>query len=131
MPLHVSGQRPGIRAHATTIDYRIHSGTVGGCWVEDQEVDLVQRTDDVYKISWNDGAPRVAGGGRCRTVGASTSRVLRSCARWLASLRAFGPGGVSSAPAGAEPGGAPARAVLGGAGARRRRVRGVHDGRGR
>ncbi|MBI0292941.1 phenolic acid decarboxylase [Streptomyces sp. PRKS01-29] len=40
--------------NATTIDYRIHSGMVGGRWVKDQEVDLVRLADDVYKISWNE-----------------------------------------------------------------------------
>lgn len=36
----------------TTIDYRIHSGHVGGRWVRDQAVDLVTLAPDVYKISW-------------------------------------------------------------------------------
>ncbi|CAK7283986.1 phenolic acid decarboxylase [Streptomyces misionensis] len=40
--------------NATTIDYRIHSGMVGGRWVKDQEVDLVRLADDVYKVSWNE-----------------------------------------------------------------------------
>lgn len=40
--------------NATTIDYRIHTGMVGGRWVKDQEVDLVQLDDDVYKVSWNE-----------------------------------------------------------------------------
>ncbi|MBY4126833.1 phenolic acid decarboxylase [Rhodococcus fascians] len=40
--------------NATTIDYRIHTGMVGGRWVKDQDVDLVQLDDDVYKISWNE-----------------------------------------------------------------------------
>ena len=40
--------------NATTIDYRIHTGMVGGRWVKDQLVDLVQLDDDVYKISWNE-----------------------------------------------------------------------------
>lgn len=40
--------------NATTIDYRIHSGMVGGRWVKDQQVDLVHLADDVYKISWNE-----------------------------------------------------------------------------
>lgn len=40
--------------NATTIDYRIHTGMVGGRWVKDQEVDLVQLDDDVFKISWNE-----------------------------------------------------------------------------
>ena len=37
-----------------TIDYRIHSGMVGGRWVRDQKVDLVKLTEDVYKISWTE-----------------------------------------------------------------------------
>ncbi|MFF4186210.1 phenolic acid decarboxylase [Streptomyces sp. NPDC001691] len=40
--------------NATTIDYRIHSGMVGGRWVKDQKVDLAQLADDVYKVSWNE-----------------------------------------------------------------------------
>lgn len=40
--------------NTTTIDYRIHSGMVGGRWVRDQAVDLVQLTPDVYKISWHE-----------------------------------------------------------------------------
>lgn len=37
-----------------TIDYRIHSGHVGGRWVRDQEVDLVRLDEGVYKLSWNE-----------------------------------------------------------------------------
>nr|WP_281372980.1 phenolic acid decarboxylase [Kineococcus aurantiacus] len=37
-----------------TIDYRIHSGMVGGRWVKDQEVDLVLLDEDSYKLSWNE-----------------------------------------------------------------------------
>lgn len=37
-----------------TIDYRIHSGMVGGRWVKDQKVDLVQLAPDVYKLSWTE-----------------------------------------------------------------------------
>jgi phenolic acid decarboxylase len=40
--------------NATTIDYRIHTGMVGGRWVKDQNVDLVQLDDDSFKISWNE-----------------------------------------------------------------------------
>ncbi|WNY34262.1 phenolic acid decarboxylase [Curtobacterium flaccumfaciens] len=40
--------------NATTIDYRIHSGMVGGRWVKDQQVDLVVLTAGVYKVSWNE-----------------------------------------------------------------------------
>ncbi|MBO0878855.1 MAG: phenolic acid decarboxylase [Mycobacterium sp.] len=37
-----------------TIDYRIHSGHVGGRWVKDQEVDLVRIDADCYKVSWTE-----------------------------------------------------------------------------
>ncbi|OBH05141.1 phenolic acid decarboxylase [Mycobacterium sp. E1747] len=37
-----------------TIDYRIHSGHVGGRWVKGQDVDLVRLDDDSYKISWTE-----------------------------------------------------------------------------
>jgi phenolic acid decarboxylase len=40
--------------NAATIDYRIHSGMVGGRWVKDQRVDLVRLDEDDYKISWNE-----------------------------------------------------------------------------
>jgi phenolic acid decarboxylase len=40
--------------NATTIDYRIHTGHVGGRWVRDQAVDLVALAPDVYKISWTE-----------------------------------------------------------------------------
>lgn len=40
--------------NASTIDYRIHSGMVGGRWVRNQAVDIVQLADDVYKISWTE-----------------------------------------------------------------------------
>lgn len=40
--------------NATTIDYRIHTGHVGGRWVRDQAVDLVTLAPDVYKISWTE-----------------------------------------------------------------------------
>lgn len=38
----------------TTIDYRIHSGMVGGRWVKDQEVNIVMLTKGVFKVSWNE-----------------------------------------------------------------------------
>ncbi|WP_079135168.1 phenolic acid decarboxylase [Streptomyces qinglanensis] len=38
----------------TTIDYRVHSGMVGGRWVKDQQVDLVALAEGIYKISWNE-----------------------------------------------------------------------------
>jgi phenolic acid decarboxylase len=37
-----------------TIDYRIHSGMVGGRWVRDQEVNIVKLTEGVYKVSWTE-----------------------------------------------------------------------------
>ncbi|BBY06443.1 hypothetical protein MNVI_17610 [Mycobacterium noviomagense] len=40
--------------NATTIDYRIHSGHVGGRWVKDQRVDLVQLDEDSFKVSWTE-----------------------------------------------------------------------------
>jgi phenolic acid decarboxylase len=40
--------------NATTIDYRIHTGHVGGRWVKDQQVDLAMLTKGVYKLSWNE-----------------------------------------------------------------------------
>ena len=40
--------------NATTIDYRIHTGHVGGRWVRDQTVDLVQLCDDMFKVSWTE-----------------------------------------------------------------------------
>jgi len=40
--------------NTTTIDYRIHSGMVGGRWVKDQEVDLVQLDASSYKIGWTE-----------------------------------------------------------------------------
>ena len=40
--------------NATTIDYRIHSGHVGGRWVKDQTVDLVALAPGIYKVSWNE-----------------------------------------------------------------------------
>jgi len=40
--------------NADTIDYRIHSGMVGGRWVRDQKVFIVRISDDVVKISWDE-----------------------------------------------------------------------------
>jgi phenolic acid decarboxylase len=37
-----------------TIDYRIHSGMVGGRWVRDQKVDIVKLVDGVFKVSWTE-----------------------------------------------------------------------------
>ncbi|MHC5257472.1 phenolic acid decarboxylase [Streptomyces sp. UC4497] len=40
--------------NASTIDYRIHTGHVGGRWVKDQKIDLVRLTEGVYKVSWTE-----------------------------------------------------------------------------
>lgn len=40
--------------NANTIDYRIHSGMVGGRWVKDQKVGLVRLGEDDYKVFWNE-----------------------------------------------------------------------------
>ncbi|RGR85000.1 phenolic acid decarboxylase [Heyndrickxia coagulans] len=37
-----------------TIDYRIHSGMVGGRWVHGQKADIVKITDGVFKVSWTE-----------------------------------------------------------------------------
>ncbi|MDR3519096.1 MAG: phenolic acid decarboxylase [Azospirillaceae bacterium] len=37
-----------------TIDYRIHSGMVGGRWVRDQRVHIVRLGTEIYKISWDE-----------------------------------------------------------------------------
>lgn len=37
-----------------TIDYRIHSGMVGGRWVKGQEVDVVELAPGVWKVSWTE-----------------------------------------------------------------------------
>lgn len=37
-----------------TIDYRIHSGMVGGRWVRDQIAHIVRLGPDIYKISWDE-----------------------------------------------------------------------------
>ena len=38
----------------TTMDYRIHSGMVGGRWVKDQKVDIVKLTEGVFKVWWTE-----------------------------------------------------------------------------
>jgi len=40
--------------NATTIDYHVHTGDVGGRVVKGQPVDLVQLEDDHYKLSWTE-----------------------------------------------------------------------------
>ncbi|GLI55707.1 phenolic acid decarboxylase PadC [Propionigenium maris DSM 9537] len=37
-----------------TVDYRIHSGMVGGRWVKDQKVDMVKLVEGIYKVSWTE-----------------------------------------------------------------------------
>jgi phenolic acid decarboxylase len=37
-----------------TIDYRIHSGLVGGRWVRDQETHIVRLAPNVFKMSWDE-----------------------------------------------------------------------------
>ncbi|UYM80653.1 phenolic acid decarboxylase [Heyndrickxia coagulans] len=37
-----------------TVDYRIHSGMVGGRWVRGQKADIVKITDGVFKVSWTE-----------------------------------------------------------------------------
>lgn len=37
-----------------TIDYRIHSGMVGGRWVRNQATHIVRLSDEVCKISWDE-----------------------------------------------------------------------------
>jgi len=40
--------------NANTIDYRIHSGMVGGRWVRNQQAHIVRIAADVVKISWDE-----------------------------------------------------------------------------
>jgi phenolic acid decarboxylase len=40
--------------NSATIDYRIHTGHVGGRWVKDQAVDLVELAPGVFKLSWTE-----------------------------------------------------------------------------
>ena len=40
--------------NATTIDYHVHSGDVGGRVVKGQRVDLVLLDDEHYKLSWTE-----------------------------------------------------------------------------
>jgi phenolic acid decarboxylase len=54
--------------NATTIDYRIHSGMVGGRWVRNQEAHIVRLATNVVKISCDEptdtfGKPRLQSGG--------------------------------------------------------------------
>lgn len=34
------------------IEYRVHSGIVGGRWVKDQEAHVVRLADNVFRLSW-------------------------------------------------------------------------------
>ena len=40
--------------NADTVDYRIHSGMVGGRWVKDQPIDLAVLEPGSFKISWTE-----------------------------------------------------------------------------
>lgn len=40
--------------NSTMIDYRIHTGHVGGRWVRNQHIDLVDIAPQVYKLSWTE-----------------------------------------------------------------------------
>ena len=40
--------------NATTLDYRIHTGMVGGRWVRNQKAHIVRLSDDIVKISWDE-----------------------------------------------------------------------------
>lgn len=40
--------------NATTVDYRIHSGIVGGRWVRGQKAHIACLADGVYKVSWDE-----------------------------------------------------------------------------
>ncbi|WP_250124866.1 phenolic acid decarboxylase [Chroococcidiopsis sp. CCMEE 29] len=40
--------------NARTIDYRIHSGMVGGRWVKGQQAHIVRLSDEIFKISWDE-----------------------------------------------------------------------------
>jgi phenolic acid decarboxylase len=40
--------------NATMIDYRIHSGMVGGRWVRNQQAHIVRIAAEVVKISWDE-----------------------------------------------------------------------------
>ena len=40
--------------NATTVDYRIHSGLVGGRWVRNQMAHIVRLAEQTYKVSWDE-----------------------------------------------------------------------------
>jgi phenolic acid decarboxylase len=40
--------------NATTVDYRIHSGLVGGRWVRNQKAHIVRLAEQIYKVSWDE-----------------------------------------------------------------------------
>ncbi|HEX7730353.1 MAG TPA: phenolic acid decarboxylase [Terracidiphilus sp.] len=40
--------------NATTVDYRIHSGIVGGRWVRDQKAHIVRLAEGICKVSWDE-----------------------------------------------------------------------------
>lgn len=37
-----------------TVDYRIHSGIVGGRWVNNQKAEIVELAENICKISWDE-----------------------------------------------------------------------------
>ncbi len=37
-----------------TVDYRIHSGMVGGRWVKDQKMDMAKLKEGIYRLSWTE-----------------------------------------------------------------------------
>jgi len=40
--------------NSTTVDYRIHSGLVGGRWVRDQKAHIARLAEQIYKVSWDE-----------------------------------------------------------------------------
>ncbi len=40
--------------NATTVDYRIHSGMVGGRWVRSQQAHIARIAQEIVKISWDE-----------------------------------------------------------------------------
>lgn len=40
--------------NATTCDYRIHQGLVGGRWVTNQSMNAVQFAQGIYKVDWHE-----------------------------------------------------------------------------
>jgi len=40
--------------NACTVDYRIHTGLVGGRWVRDQKAHIVRLAEGIFKVSWDE-----------------------------------------------------------------------------